>query len=97
MSKIQNVCAGWKMRRSPFVSDKYLQLYIQVLKSIQARDSHNVFFLSSFSSFNRNWTTSIRFSETALHSIEMLYGFSVCDILPDGRTDEQVNIQKRGM
>ena len=89
------------MRRSPFVSDKYLQIYSKVLKRIQARDFHNVFFLSSFSSFNRNWTLSIRFSETALYSIKMLYGFSVCDILPDertdGRTDEQVDIQTRRM
>jgi hypothetical protein len=85
------------MLRSPFVSDKYLQIYSQVMKSIQARNSHNVFLLSSFSSFNRNWTVSIRFSETALHSIKMYYGFSVYDILPDGRTDEQVDIQMRRM
>ena len=85
------------MRRSPFVSDKYLHIYSQVMKNIQARDSHNVFLLSSFSSFNRNWTISIRFNESALHSIKMFYGFSVCDILPDGRTDEQVDIQTRRM
>jgi hypothetical protein len=74
------------MRRSPFVADQYLQIYSQVMERIQARDSHNVFLLSSFSSFNRNWAMSIRFSETALHSIKMCYRFSVCDVLPDGRT-----------
>jgi len=97
MSKRQNSCAAWKILRSPFVSDKYLQIYSQVLKRIQARDFYNVFFLSRFSSFNRNWTMSIRFSESALHSIKMFYGFSVCGILPDERTDGQVDIQTRRM
>ena len=97
MSKRQNVCAGCKILRSPFVCDKYLPIYSPVMKRIQARVSHNVILSSSFSSFNRNWTMSIRFSETALHSINMFYGFSACDILPDGRTDEQVDIQTRRM
>jgi hypothetical protein len=69
-------------------------------KRIQARDSLNAF---SLSSCNKNWTISLRFSETALNSIKLCYGFSVCNIIldggTDGRTDERTNryIQVRRM